>query len=128
MNNGTIDATGTHLLTIDTGINTATTAGPTGSHWSVGSLTVTNNTGGVLEASAGHTLQIDDNVFNNGLIESGNTGGSSVAVVNVTGNITGTGSIEIFNNAKLEIGGSVSSGQTVTFSAAGDYRSHANPR
>ena len=118
-NNGTIDATGTHPLTIDTGTNTTTGAGPVGSHWSVGSLTVTNNAGGVLEASAGSTLQIDDNVLNNGLIKAGNTSGSSIAVVNVTGNITGTGSIEIFNNAKLEIGGSVSSGQTVTFGAPG---------
>jgi hypothetical protein len=113
VNDGTIVATGTHALTIDTGINTATGVGP------VGSLAVTNNSGGVLEASAGHTLQIDDNVLNNGLIEAGNAGGSSVAVVNVTGNITGTGSIEIFNNAKLEIGGSVSSGQIVTFGAQG---------
>jgi hypothetical protein len=112
VNDGTIVATGTHALTIDTGINTATGVGP------VGSLAVTNNSGGVLEASAGHTLQIDDNVLNNGLIEAGNAGGS-FAVVNVTGNITGTGSIEIFNNAKLEIGGSVSSGQIVTFGAQG---------
>ncbi len=96
VNSGTIDATGTHPLTI-------------------GSLTVTNNTGAVLEASAGHTLQIDDNVLNDGLIAAGNTGGTSVAVVNVTGNITGTGSIELFDNAKFEIGGSVSSGQIVNF-------------
>jgi hypothetical protein len=61
----------------------------------------------------------NDNVLNNGLIEAGNAGGSSIAMVNVTGNITGTGLIEIFNNAKLEIGGSVSSGQTVTFGAQG---------
>ena len=115
VNDGTIDATGTNSLTIDTGVNAATSAGPEGSNWSVGSLTVTNNSEGVLEASAGHTLQIDDNVLNNGLIESGNTGGTSTAVVNVAGNITGTGSIEIFENAKVEIGGSVSSGQTVTF-------------
>ena len=113
VNDGTIVATGTHALTIDTGINTATGVGP------VGSLTLTNNSGGVLEASAGHTLQIDDNLLNNGLIEAGNPGASSIAVVNVTGNITGTGSIEIFNNAKLEIGGSVSSGQIVTFGAQG---------
>ena len=115
VNSGTIDATGTHPLTIDTGINTPTSAGPEGSHWSVGSLTVTNNPGAVLEASAGHTLQIDDNVLNDGLIEAGNTGGTSVAVVNVTGNITGTGSIELFNKAEFEIGGSVSSGQIVNF-------------
>ena len=115
VNDGTIDATGTHLLTIDTGINTATNAGPEGSLWSVGSLTVANNIGGVLEASAGSTLQINDNVLNNGLIESGDASGTSTAVVNVAGNITGTGSIEIFNHATFEIGGSVSSGQTVTF-------------
>jgi hypothetical protein len=115
VNDGTIDATGTHPLIIDTGINTPTSAGPAGSHWTVGSLTVTNNAEGVLEASGGHTLQIDDNVLNNGLIEVGNAGDSSGAVINVTGNITGTGSIELFNHATLEIGGSVSSGQTVTF-------------
>jgi len=115
VNDGTIDATGTNPLTIDTGVNTPTSAGPEGSDWFVGSLTVTNNSGGVLEASAGHTLQIDDNVLNNGLIESGDTGGAATAVVNVAGSISGTGSIEIFDNAKVEIGGSVSSGQTVTF-------------
>jgi len=115
VNDGTIDATGTNLLTIDTGVNTATSAGPEGSHWSVGSLAVTNDSAGILEASAGHALQIDDDVLNNGLIESGNTGGTSAAVVNVAGNMTGTGSIDIFDNATVEIGGSVSSGQTVTF-------------
>ncbi|MGZ5873049.1 MAG: beta strand repeat-containing protein, partial [Bradyrhizobium sp.] len=104
VNSGTIDATGTHTLTIDTGINTITSTGP------VGSLLVTNNAGGVLEASAGHTLQIDDDVLNNGLIEAFNA-----ATVNVTGNISGTGSIDILNNAKIEIGGSVSAGQIVTF-------------
>ena len=39
--------------------------------------------------------------------------------MDVTGNITGTGSIEIFSNSTIEIGGSVSSGQTVTFGAPG---------
>jgi hypothetical protein len=113
VNSGTVDATGTHALIIDTGINTITTAGL------VGSILVTNNAGGILEASAGHTLQIDDNVLNNGLIQAGNLGSNSAALVDITGNITGTGSIELFNNAKLEIGGTVSSGQTVTFGAAG---------
>ncbi|MGB7603219.1 MAG: hypothetical protein WBM24_23150, partial [Candidatus Sulfotelmatobacter sp.] len=118
INSGTIDATGTNALIIDTGTNTSTAVG------SVGSLTVRNNAGGILEASAGHTLQIDDNVLNNGLIEAGNAGNtnsSPIAMVNVTGNITGTGSIEIFNNAKVEIGGSVSSGQTVNFEVANGH-------
>ena len=112
-NSGTIDATGSHALTIDTGANSFTSGGL------VGNLQVTNNVGGVLEASAGHTLLIDDNVLNNGLIESGTPGAQSSAYVDVTGNISGTGSIEIFNNSTVEIGGSVTSGQTVTFGAPG---------
>jgi hypothetical protein len=113
VNSGTIEATGAHPLIIDTGTNTLTSGGL------VGSLLITNNAGGVLEASAGHTLQIDDNVLNNGLIQAGNPGSSSAALLNITGNITGTGSIELFNNAMLTIGGSVSAGQTVTFESAG---------
>ena len=102
VNSGTIDATGSHALRIDTGNHV-----------------VTNNAGGVLEASAGHELQIDGDVLNNGLIEAGNAGDNSAAVVTVTGSITGTGSIEIFSNAKLEIGCSVSFEQTVTFGMPG---------
>ena len=119
VNNGTIDATGSHLLLIDTGTNFFA------SGEIVGNLQVTNNAGGVLEASAGHTLVILDNVLNNGLIESGSPGGvhSASAYVDITGNITNssgvTGSIEIFSNSTLEIGGSVSSGETVTFGAPG---------
>lgn len=113
VNYGTIDANGSHTLTIDTGINTVTPAGL------VGSLLVTNSGGGVLEAPTGHNLQIDDNVLNLGLIEAGSPGSFSGAAVTITGSITGTGSIEIFDNSKLEIGGPVSSGQTVTFGTPG---------
>jgi hypothetical protein len=42
-------------------------------------------------------------------------------VVDITGNITGTGSIEIFNNAKLEIGGTVSAGQTVNLEVSSGH-------
>jgi fibronectin-binding autotransporter adhesin len=121
VNDGTVLSTGTHPLIIDTGINTPTSAGPEGSHWFVGSLEVTNDGAGVLEASSGHTLQVDDNILNNGLIQSGDADGTSTAVVNIAGNITGTGSIDIFTNAKVEIGGSVSSGQTVTFEASNGH-------
>ncbi len=113
VNSGTIDANGTEALIIDTGINTMTTAGL------VGSILVTNDAGGLLEASAGHTLQIDDNVLNNGLIQAGETGSFSTAVLNITGSVTGTGSIDLFNNAMLQIGGSVSSGQTASFGVSG---------
>ena len=123
VNNGTIDATGTNALTIDTGINTATERRtrrkPYGHEqcrrlsWRpqpatpCRSMTMSSTTGSSKPA--------------------GNTGSSSVAVVDITGNITGTGSIEIFNNAKLEIGGSVSSGQTVTFEVS-NGACRADPR
>ena len=113
VNSGIIDANGTEALIIDTGINTITTAGL------VGSILVTNDVGGLLEATAGHTLQIDDNVLNNGLIQAGASDSFSTAVLNITGSVTGTGSIDLFNNAMLEIGGSVSSGQTASFGALG---------
>ncbi len=94
INNGTVDATGTHPLIINTG--------------------VTNNHGGVLEASAGATLDVNGNVVNDGLIEAG-----SSASVTITGNVTNstgsTGAIDIFAHAKVEITGTVSSGQTVIF-------------
>ena len=118
VNDGNIDATGVNALIIDTGVDTTTSAGPEGSHWLVGSLEVTNDSTGVLEASPGHALQIDDNVLNNGLIQAGDPSGTSTAIVNVAGNISGTGSIDIFDNALVEVGGSVSSGQTVTFEVA----------
>ncbi len=113
VNSGTIDATGSHALIIDTGANFFTFGGI------VGNLLVTNNVGGVLEASAGHVLQIDDNVQNDGIIQAGGVGGDSIALVSIAGGITGSGSIDIFDNGKVEVGGSVSSGQTVTFESSG---------
>ena len=91
VNDGNIDATGVNALIIDTGVDTTTSAGPEGSHWLVGSLEVTNDSTGVLEASPGHALQIDDNVLNNGLIQAGDPSGTSIAIVNVAGNITRNG-------------------------------------
>ncbi len=111
-NSGIIDATGSNPLIIDTGTNPAT--GP-----KVGSILVTNNVGGVLEADPGHTLQIDDNVLNSGTILAGNSSSSSASSIDITGSITGTGSIDLYNNATVEIGGAVSSTQTVTFENAG---------
>jgi large repetitive protein len=111
LNSGIINANGSHPLIIDTGVIPARLTGP----WAA----VTNNAGGILEVPAGHTLQIDDNVLNNGLIEAGNSASNSAAVVTIAGNITGTRSIELFNHATVEIGGSVSSGQTVTFGTPG---------
>ena len=93
---GIIDANvATETLTIDTG-NTVTNAG-------------------LLEGSAGSNLQIDDNVVNNGIIEALAVTGAPIKEVDVAGNITGTGLIDIFSHAKLEIDGTVSTGQTVIF-------------
>src|SRR6202000_409525 len=61
VNDGDLDATGTNALLMHTGVNRATNAGPEGSHWSVGSIEFTNDIEGVLQASSGHILQIDDN-------------------------------------------------------------------
>jgi FecR-like protein len=115
VNDGTIDATGTNPLMIDSGAVSASD----GNQWSVGNFAVLNNNTGVLEASAGHVLQIDDNVQNDGIIQAGGVGGDSIALVSIAGGITGSGSIDIFDNGKVEVGGSVSSGQTVTFESSG---------
>ncbi len=110
VNEGTIDATGSHALVIDTGVNSFIPAGI------VGNLLVTNDLGGMLEASAGSTLLIEDNVANDGVIKAdASSSHLTAAVVQINGNVTGSGSIEIFKDAQVEIGGSVSSGQTVTF-------------
>ncbi len=109
INNGTIDATGANPLVIDTGVNSTTPAGLV-----VGNIQVTNNTGATLEASAGTTLKIEDNVLNDGTIAAG-----SSAHVTIAGNVatdTGdTGNINISGHAIVEIGGTVDKGQTVTF-------------
>ena len=115
VNEGTIAATGTNPLVIDTGVNAISEH----SHWPVGSLEVTNDSTGILEASAGHVLQIDDNVLNNGVIQAGDLGGGDLALINIAGDLNGSGSIDIFANGKIEIGGAVSSGQTVIFESSG---------
>jgi hypothetical protein len=106
VNEGTIDATGFNALIIDTGHNTSTSVGI------IGDLQVTND--GTLEASSGSTLLIEDNVVNNGTIVAEKSSGF-LPSVGITGDVSGTGSIEIFKGGVVEIGGSVSSGQTVTF-------------
>ena len=67
MNDGTIDATGTNPLTIDTGINHRHQRRARRQPYGY------EQCRRFLEASAGHTLQIDDNVLNNGAIEAAAT-------------------------------------------------------
>ncbi len=69
---------------------------------------------GTLKIDAGSTLDLNNTTITGGAIS--NLGTINVAVgAHVTGYITGTGSIDIADNATLEIGGTVSAGQTVTF-------------
>ena len=119
VNDGTIDATGTNPLMIDSGVPAVAVSASDGNQLSVGNFAVLNNNTGLLEASAGHVLQIDDNVRNDEIIQAGGIGGDSIALVSIAGDITGSGSIDIFDNGKVEVGGSVSSGQTVTFESSG---------
>ncbi len=116
INNDTIITTGTLDLENATinggtlgGAGTITTAtGNTDS--TLNGVTIASGT--VVTAAVG-TLDLTGTITNNGEID------ATTGKVNVTGNITGTGSIDVFDNGTLEIGGSVSSGETVIFGAKG---------
>src|SRR5262249_5774951 len=59
-------------------------------------------------------LQINDSILNNGIIEAFTVSGNTPLLeIHITGDVSGTGAIEIFNLAMVEIGGSVSFGQKV---------------
>jgi FecR protein/Carbohydrate binding domain len=105
--------------TIDADSNGATLSIYTGA-------TVTN-LGGVLEATNGGTLAIDDPLTNLGTVKA--IGGT----VDVSGAVSGTGSDIISNHGILEFRSSVSAGQTVTYQDAtgmlalsdpGDFSGH----
>jgi hypothetical protein len=83
INEGTIDATGTNPLVIDTGTNAVQNSG-------------------TLEATGTGGLQIHSDVVNSGLISA--NGGN----VTVEGNVSGTGAAEISGAATLEFAGLVS--------------------
>jgi FecR protein len=75
--------------------------------------TVANN-GGTVMVDATGTLTLNSATITGGTVTD-NGKIFAIATVNITGNITGTGAIEIFNNAQIEIGGSVASTETVFF-------------
>jgi T1SS-143 domain-containing protein len=81
VNEGTIIASGSHALVIDTGVNAV------------------SNTG-TLEATGTGGLHIHGDVVNNGLLWA--NGGD----VNLDGNVSGTGTVLLSGHANLEIGGS----------------------
>ena len=133
---GTIEVAATLVLDHDTLTNKISTDNGTvkvdkGSTLNLVSTTITDGTvtvSGLLEATTltinstgvvaadNSLLQINDSVLNNGIIEALNVTGSTwLLEVDIAGNITGTGSLEISNKAILEIDGTVSSGQTVFF-------------
>ncbi len=143
-NSGVIEATGSHALVIDTGTNTSTAAGLVGSLLVTNNaggvleaapghtLQIDDNVlnhGTIVADSSGGTsisaVDITGNVENDGIIQAGSTTSHSASSVGVTasidisGNVTGTGSIELYDNATVEIGGTVSKGQAVIFENAG---------
>jgi VCBS repeat-containing protein len=88
INEGTIDATGTHALVIDTGANVVLNSG-------------------TLEASGSGGLVVDGDVFNSGFMWA--DGGN----ITIHGDVTGSGSALIDGSATLEFGGA--SAENTTF-------------
>ena len=97
VNQGTIDATGSNPLVIDTGANAVQNSG-------------------TLEASGAGGLEIHSDIVNNGLISA--NGGN----VKVDGNVTGTGSATISGNATLEFAGLVNENIQFTEAATGTMK------
>src|SRR5205823_4019410 len=97
VNQGTIDATGSNPLVIDTGANAVQNSG-------------------TLEASGAGGLEIHSDIVNNGLISA--NGGN----VKVDGNVTGTGSATISGNATLEFAGLVNENIQFTEAATGTLK------
>jgi Ca2+-binding RTX toxin-like protein len=93
-NDGTIVATGTHTLTIDTGMN------------------VVVNTG-TLEATGSGGLVVNSAIANSGLIWA--YGGN----ITIHGDVTGSGTATIDGNATLEFGAASSANTTFAATAAG---------
>ncbi|MFL5237743.1 MAG: DUF4082 domain-containing protein [Rhizomicrobium sp.] len=64
--------------------------------------------GVTLSSNPGTLFAISDDVINNGIIKAGPFSGEHISRVEIEGNVSGTGSFEISDNAVLEIEGSVS--------------------
>jgi hypothetical protein len=102
--NVAIDATGTYTVTSTTNVD-------------IGNLLV--NSGVTLLADPDTVFTVEGNLVNNGTVAAGPFSSNNISIIDIKGNVSGTGSLDISNEATIEIGGSVSSGQTMTFGAAG---------
>ncbi len=102
--NVAIDAIGTYTVTSTTNVD-------------IGNLFVKS---GVTLLAAPHTVfTVEGNLVNNGTVTAGPFSSNNISIIDIKGNVSGTGALDIFNHATIEIGGPVSPGQTVTFAAAG---------
>jgi hypothetical protein len=97
-----LDASGSYTVTTSANVD-------------INSLEV--NSGVTLSAGVGFTFKVEGATTNSGTIEAGPFSSNKTATVDLVGNVTGTGSLDIANKATFEIGGVVSSGQTVFFEA-----------
>nr|WP_244521446.1 VCBS domain-containing protein [Bradyrhizobium sp. DOA9] len=79
---------------------------------------LTVDSGVTLLTEPGTVFTVTGDVVLNGLIEAGPFSENGVATIDIEGNVSGTGSIEISNKAVVEIGGSVS-GELVNGSFSG---------
>ncbi len=108
--NVAIDAPGTYTVTSTANVD-------------IGSLVL--GSGVTLLADPNTTFIVEGNVTNNGTIEAGPFNHNQISVIDLKGDVSGTGLIEITNKGVVEIGGSVSGqilngsfvGETVLFAA-----------
>ena len=146
-NGGTI----VELAPIDEWINAVSSLWSTGSNWSdgtppgedenvavdaPGTYTVTSTTdvdinnlfvaaGATILSNPGTVFDVDGNLVNNGNLNAGPFSSNHISIIDIEGDVSGTGAINISNKAVVEIGGSVAgqivngafSGTTVTFQA-----------
>ncbi|MDI4237344.1 DUF4082 domain-containing protein, partial [Bradyrhizobium sp. Arg237L] len=103
-----MDATGAYTVTSTSNVD-------------INSLVV--GTGVTLSCNPGTLFTVEGSVVDNGIIQAGPFNGNQISNVDIKGNISGTGSLDVSNQAVLEIGGAVSgqltngsfSGITVSF-------------
>jgi hypothetical protein len=106
-----IDAAGTYVVTSPANVD-------------VSNLIV--RAGATLSCGPGAVFTVEGSVVDDGIIEAGAASGASISTVVIKENASGTGSLEISNNAIVEIGGAISgqvangafSGVTVSFAGA----------
>lgn len=101
--NVVLDAGGTYVVTSTANVD-------------INSLVV--DPGVTLLSNPGTLFTVEGGVVDNGTIEAGPFGGGQSSTVDIKGNVTGSGVVDIGNQAVLEIQGSVAKQVTVAFGSA----------